>query len=238
MSETRTGKRALPARLLRRLGELRKLAAARKYDALADELIGRLFPAPNPLLFWDKFVIVGLGEARSRARAVAPPVLAAASDIEQLCTQHPGRAARYRRRVADGQECWIYRDGERIVARQWLIGDRPLFDTNAGWKFRPPVRPAVWSHDLYIDPAYRLRGFFVGFMENARQPRAGTRPHVYAEIHFRNGASLNSCTRYGFEVVHEVTMWTLLGARSYVVKRPEGERRVDFAFSLRSPAHL
>lgn len=225
-------------KIVQRLVRLGRLTAAGRVDVVADEIIGRLVPA-NPIFFWDKFLVIGTDGPRTRlGRAGPPPTLARPEEIERLCLQFPDKAARFRARVAEGQECWIFRSGDRIVARQWLIRDREAFLTNAGLRFAPPERPAIWAHDLYIDPAYRLRGYFVSLMQNALAPVAGLQPRVYSEVHFRNRASLGSCVRFGFEVVQEVSFWTVLGLRLYVARPRSGGRRLSWQYAVRPPRRL
>ena len=225
-----------------RLRALAQLASARRYDAIADELLSRLVPAQNPFLFWDKFLVLGLDEPPPLpGRPPREPVRATLEDMQLLCAQVPDRAEQFQRRLDDGHECYVLRDGptghggDHIVARQWIVPDRAELATNSGWRFVPPARPAIWMYDLYIDPAYQLRGHFVGFMENTQRERHGVRPHVYAEVHFRNERSLRSCLRYGFEVVCEVTVWTLLGLRLYVARDAGGRRTISARFGFRIP---
>ncbi len=213
--------RSAAAKASRFVGEMARLADQGRYDVIADELLSRTI-GPNSLLCWDKFFVVGCGSARTADRAIVEPVLASNADIDQLCERFPERASRFRERHADGQECYVFHDQGRVVARQWLIPDRASYASLSGWTFVPPTRPAVWVHDLFVDPGYRVRGHFVGFMNNALRKRDGRSPHVYAEVHFRNEASLRSCMRYGFEPIHEVTVWRLLGLRFYSFARGKG----------------
>jgi GNAT superfamily N-acetyltransferase len=219
------------ARVFGRARAIAQLVAAGEWDVAADEVLSRAATPGNPLFYWDKMQVLVLREPRTKPGRPAPlPERAGVRDIDRLCAQFPDHAARFRQRLLERQECYVYRDGDRVVARHWVIPDRPSFATNAGWTFVPQERPAVWVHDLFIDPAYRLRGYFVGFMDNALSPRDGRRPRVFCEVHFRNQRSLGACLRYGFEVRHEVTAWTCLGARVFVVRDPGGARRVATLF--------
>jgi GNAT superfamily N-acetyltransferase len=215
---------------------LAQLAAEGRYGAVADEVFSRVLPPQNPYFNWDKFLVLGLAAPQTAlARPPSYPTRATLRDMQALCAQHPEQAEVFARRLEEGQECHVYRDGDRIVGRQWLIPDRADYATNGGWRFVPAVRPALWVHDLYIEPAYRLRGYFVGFMENALRARDGERPHVYAEVHFRNDPSLKACLRYGYQVVQEVSIWTLLGVRLYVAKDGTRRRRYSVRLGFDSP---
>jgi hypothetical protein len=223
--------------IARRLENLFQLALARKFDVLADEIFSRAVPARNPICYWDKFLILELSPDNARkTRAIDPPDLAGPAELEQLCAQVPDKADLFRRRVREGQECYVYREGNRIVARQWVVRDRPVFETNAGWRFEVPLHPSVWVHDLFIDPEQRLRGYFVGFMQNALRPREAKAPHVYAEIHFRNQSSINSCLRFGFRVVRTVRLGTCLGLWMYAARDPQGQQQLSQRFALGAPA--
>jgi hypothetical protein len=230
---------ATPHRLRHRMRALAQLAADGRYDAVADEVFSRVLPPRNPYLNWDRFFVLGLETPQTvLTRPPAAPSRATLRDIQALCLQHPEQAALFRRRLDEGHECFVFRDQDRIVARQWLIPDRDRYPTNGGWDFEPPERPGVWVHDLYIDPGYRLlRGYFVGFMAGALEPRDGVKPRVYAEVHFRNDPSLKACLRYGFQVLAEVTVWTLLGVRVYVAKLPGKGRKLSVRFGFKLP-HL
>jgi GNAT superfamily N-acetyltransferase len=231
--------RPTSARLLGRARALAQLVSAGEWDVAADEILSRAARPGNAFFYWDKLRLLELREPRRAPGRPAPlPERAGPRDIDRLCAQYPHHAARFRRRLADRQECYVYRDGDRVVARQWLIPDRAAFRTNSGWTFVPPERPAVWVHDLFIEPAYRLRGYFVGFMDNALKQREGGRPGLYCEVHFRNRASLGSCQRYGWRVRHEVTVWTFLGLRLFAVRDPSGERNLAWEYRFSSVAPL
>jgi len=221
------------------------MIGAGQLDVLADDLLSHLLPARNPLLNWDKFFILALDapgvsgrERVAPARPTPAPTPATPQDIDDLCAQRPEAASRYRRRIAEGHECHVFRDGGRVIARQWLIPDPPQVLTNSGWRFLPPVRPSVWGYDLFIDRAYRLRGYFVSFMENAARARGGVTPAVYVEVHFRNTPSLNACHRYGFRTIRTVNVWTCLGVRRYAERDADGSTTVTRRYGFDVPPLL
>lgn len=206
----------------------RDLLGRGQYAQLADQITSRYLPAGNPVLYWDRCVIVGLVEpprAPSR-RSECQPVAATPEDIDQLCGLFPERAALFRRRVAEGQRCYVIRDGERIVARQWIVDDRPAYDTNSGYCFVPPARPSLWCHDIFVDPACRMRGYFVALMRNALTlgPQ-GQRPYLYGEIHFLNEASIRAHLGLGYRVIRTVTVVSVLGGKVYRLEDDEGNAR-------------
>jgi GNAT superfamily N-acetyltransferase len=212
------------AQFVDRLTKARALWQRGQYAQLVDQICSRYLPAGNPLLYWDRCVIVGLAEARPPARRVtAQPVAATDEDIAALCRQHPDRAALFRRRRAEGQRCFVIRDGDRIVARQWMVGDRDCYDTNSGFRFVPPARPSLWCHDILVDPAYRMRGHFVALMNNAvALGPPGQRPRLYGEIHFLNEASIRAHLGLGYRVIRTVTVVSVLGYKVYRVEDGDG----------------
>lgn len=197
----------------------------------------RLLKRGNPIFFWNQFVIVELVEPLLTHRRLGlEPVLAAPQDIEQLCAQEPGNAERFRRRVRNGEECVMTRKGPRIVARMWCERGGRMFETNGGVAFEPPRTPAVWGHDLYIDPNYRMRGDFVALMETAALPRNGAdRAAVYGEIHVLNERSLAAHRRLGFQIIRRITFVMVLGVRVYVVRHAEGGVRITWRFGHTLP---
>jgi GNAT superfamily N-acetyltransferase len=210
--------------LVHQFTQARALLERGQYAQLVDQICSRYLPAGNPLLYWDRCVIVGLAEARPPGRRLpARPVAAADEDIEALCRQRPDRAALFRRRLAEGQRCFVIRDGDRIVARQWLVGDRDRYDTNSGLRFVPPARPSLWCHDIFVDPAYRMRGYFVALMNNAATlGPPGQPPRLYGEIHFLNEGSIRAHLGLGYRVIRTVTVVSVLGWKVYRVEDEDG----------------
>jgi GNAT superfamily N-acetyltransferase len=206
------------------LGKARAMLRAGQHVQLVDQISSRYLPAGNPLLYWDRCVIVGLAEARPPARRVTgQPVPATAEDIEVLCQLRPDRARLLRRRVREGQRCFVIRDGDRIVARQWVVGDQDGYDTNSGLRFVPPARPSLWCHDIFVEPAYRMRGYFVALMNNAATlGPPGQRPRLYGEIHFLNEGSIRAHLGLGYRVIRTVTVVSVLGWKVYRVEDEEG----------------
>jgi hypothetical protein len=214
---------------LQRIGKARALLQQGGYAELLDHVSSRVLPAGNPLLYWDRFVIVGLADAKPpRRRPEQTPVLATAEDLAALCRERPERSALIDRRVREGQRCFVIREEGRIVARQWLVSDRPVFHTNAGLRFTPPQRPALWCHDIYVDPTHRMRGHFVALMLNALSLTVdGRRPHLYGEIHFMNQTSIRAHLSFGYRVLRTVTVVSLLGFKVYRVEDDEGHATVE-----------
>src|SRR5205085_9173615 len=102
-------------RELARIGKARALLREGQYAELLDQLSSRLHPAGNPVLYWDRFVVVALapGQARPPARIDRIPTSASLEDIEALCRARPDRAALFRRRLREGQRCFvIHEDGQ------------------------------------------------------------------------------------------------------------------------------
>ncbi len=221
----------------------RKLAAMLRrgeYLAVAEEISSRVLPTGNPVLYWDKFVLVELREARPvPLRESWIPAIATGADVDALCRHQPDRAALYRRRMDENQTCLVMKDAGRIVASMWVIAQRTRYATNSGLHFAPPaaVGPSAWCHDVYIDPAYRLRGLFVAFMRHVAAPGAGGgRPTtLYGEIHFLNHHSRRSHERLGFKVIRDVTFVSVLGLKAYVIKDDHGRITLAHRYALRVP---
>ncbi len=214
--------RKIPARL----AGLRALLARGEYSAALAQATSRVMPAGNAVAYWDRFVIVELTKPRLSPRA--PPaalVEATRSDLERLCAAFPAHAEAFRRRAAEGQRCFVIKDADNIVARQWLIRDRPSYTSNSGLEFAPRARPSLWCHDIYVDPAYRMRGHFVALMLNAQRPcEDGRRPRLYGEIHFLNERSLRAHASLGFRVIHHVTVLSVAALKLYVIQNDRGQR--------------
>lgn len=214
---------------LERIGKARALLRQGHHAELLDQISSRFLPAGNPLLYWDRFVIVGLAEARPpRRRFEHTPVLATPEDLEALCRQRPDRRALIEARVREGQRCFVIRDRGEIAARQWVVGDRAAFDTNSGLRFVPPARPALWCHDIFVEPAHRMRGHFVSLILNALTLNPdGPRPHLYGEIHFLNQGSIRAHLSFGYRVIRTVTVVSVLGLKTYRIEDDQGRISVE-----------
>ena len=226
---------------MHQLGKARALLQRGQYAELVDEVTSRLLPAGNPVLYWDRFVIVGLvpGQAHPSARGLAPaPVLASAGDLEALRRARPDRADLVQRRLDQGQSCHVIREGGEIAARLWMVGDRPAYHTNSGLHFVPPARPALWCHDIYVAPAHRKRGLFLALVQNAAGlGPEGRAPHLYGEIHFLNHASVRAHLRFGYRVIRTVTVVSVLGWKVFRVEDDGGHATWQTRYAWRVP-HL
>jgi GNAT superfamily N-acetyltransferase len=216
---------------LERLGKARTLLQRGHYAELLDQISSRFLPAGNPLLYWDRFVIVALADADARPPRRRPdraPVLATPADVEILGRERPDRAALVRRRLREGQRCFVIHEDGKIVARQWVVGDQPAYDTNSGLRFVPPSRPSLWCHDIFVDPAYRMRGYFVALMLNGllRTPDQPA-PHLYGEIHFLNHGSIRAHLSFGYRVIRTVTVVSVLGWKVYRIERADGPAALE-----------
>lgn len=210
--------------LMDRVGKARALLARGQYAELLDQVSSRWMPAGNPVLYWDRFVIVELAEARPlRRRPDQTPVLASPEDLEAIVRERPDRRDLIARRLAEGQRCYVIRDHGRVVARQWVVGDRPVFPTNSGYAFTPPIRPALWCHDIFVDPAHRMRGLFVSLMLNVLTVDPGPRPRLYGEIHFLNQGSIRAHLSLGYRIVRTVTVVSTLGLKVYRIEDEGGK---------------
>jgi hypothetical protein len=74
------------ARGLERLGQVGVMLRNGQLAELVDQVSSRLMPAGNPVLYWDRFVVVALdpGQARAPTRIDRIPVVASLEDIEAL----------------------------------------------------------------------------------------------------------------------------------------------------------
>jgi GNAT superfamily N-acetyltransferase len=220
---------------LARLDRARTLLRQGQYAELLDQVSSRLLPAGNPLLYWDRFLIVGLspGQARQPVRIEHLPVAASVDDIETLGRARPDRAELFRRRLSEGQRCYVIHEDGRLVARAWVVGDRPVHDTNAGLRFVPPARPALWCHDIFVEPEQRGRGLFAGLMLHAASQHPLERPHLYAEIHFLNQASIRAHLGLGYRVIRTVTVVSVLGLKTYAIEDERGHATIESHHSWR-----
>ena len=226
---------------MHQLGKARTLLQRGQYAELVDEVSSRFLPAGNPVLYWDRFVIVGLapGHAHPSAKRLERvPVPASAGDLEALRRARPERADLIQRRLDQGQRCYVIREGGEIAARQWMVGDRAIYDTNSGLRFVPPARPALWCHDIFVAPAFRMRGFFLSLMQNAlAMGPDGKASHLYGEIHFLNHASVRAHLRFGYRVIQTVTVVSVLGWKVFRIEDDHGHARLHTQHAWRVP-HL
>jgi len=220
---------------LERIGKARAMLHSAPLAEIADQVSSRLLPAGNPVLYWDRFLIVALapGQARARARIDRIPAAASIEDIEALCRARPDRADLYRRRLRDGQRCLVIHEDGRIAARMWVVGDRPVHDSNSGLRFVAPARPALWCHDIFVEPAYRNRGLFAALMWGTLEREAERRLHLYGEVHFLNHASIQAHQAFGHRVIQRVTVVSVLGLKVFVIEDGRGHTTVQGHHSWR-----
>lgn len=223
--------------LARGLDKARSLLASGDYRELLTRLTEHVLPAGNPVAYWDKFVIGALRRPPHRPYDMgAAPTLAKARDIDQLCEQVPDRAPLFRRRFDGGQHCLIINDGSSIVARAWLIADRSCHISNSGFRFVPPLRPALWWHDVFVDPEHRRRGYFAALVASGWElAGTATSPHIYCEIHHQNERSIQAHRRCGFQLLQRITVASVFGLKVYSVATEDGTDSLSIRYALRVP---
>lgn len=219
--------------VLRKVERAKALLASGSYAQLLERLSEQVIPVGNPVFYWDRFVIVELAEPR-RIVGGADVFPATDQDVQRLCAQHPDEAARFTKRIADGQRCLVIRDGDMIAARAWVIPQRPCYCSNSAYPFHPPHQPSIWCHDIHVERPYRRRGYFGALMEAARRLETRDRPpRLYAEIHFLNEASIRAHESFGYEIIRDVVVLSWLGLKTYVVTDERGRRWLDYRYALK-----
>lgn len=129
--------------------------------------LSRIFPAPNPILFWDRFVMIDgpVTTLKPVARADEPEYDIHEATWEDVCElsflKYPDQEYKevvQLERYAAGHKCIIVRVGAKIVGYTWLM----FADSYAvnGLKAVPRGKYA-WMCDFYIIPECRNSGLFM-----------------------------------------------------------------------------
>jgi GNAT superfamily N-acetyltransferase len=111
-----------------------------------------------------------------------------------------------------------------------------VHDTNSGLRFVAPARPALWCHDIFVEPAHRRKGLFAALMAGLLEREDG-RPRLYGEIHFLNQPSLRAHQAFGHRILQTVTVVSVLGLKVFALADERGHRTVQTHHTWQVP-HL
>ncbi len=206
-------------------------------------LIRRVFPGGNPVFYCGRQLITRLSDidrfeeicARANKRCNYDILMLDEGSRDKLITTFPHQKEKFERRIRQGVPCVLAKKDDEIIGYMWFKepqGDS--FLTNSMWLFRPGKMDGLWGFDIFVDPAYRMRGLFTYILyavyEEARRRGYET---LYGEVFYTNEISIKSQMRIGYEIVKEVRYYSVLGLKIYVVEDPEtGSRNIDFRYAL------
>jgi GNAT superfamily N-acetyltransferase len=153
-----------------------------------------------------------------RARGPGSVRLATYEDLNGLahCRNRPHLFAK---RFSEGDRCVVGTIGGRIVGFEWFSLHATRVEERYGYTISVPS-DAVYLYDAYIEPRYRLSGFWVrfkAFIATLMEDQGRTR--FLTLIDEENTLSMRTHTRFGYRPVTDVRIVSLLG-RTYVWERP------------------
>lgn len=192
----------------------------------------------SSLFFYDRFFILHLRVQPGRPSPlrgrlggiVVRPVTPA--DDEPLQKMAP-RSDAYAARRADGSVGLIADDGSRAAGMIWIKQTAVHYEDDVEFPVTLPPN-SLWQFDLYVDPAYRLRGVWI-LLEEAVTAYASARgiTDLFGLTKALNAPSVNAHLRYTYEIVEEIISLRVLGLRMYVKWRHVDGRRIFGGMRLR-----
>ena len=227
---------------MREFGKLSKLKERLRKGDYA-YLLRRIFPGGNPVFYFGRQLITRLSDverfeeicARANKRCNYDILMLDEENSASLITTFPHQREKFERRISQGVPCIIAKKEEEIVGYMWFKeaqGDS--FLTNSMWLFSPERMDGLWGFDIFVNPAYRMRGLFTYILhavyEEAKRRGYGT---IYGEVFYTNEISIKSQMRIGYEIVKDVRYYSIFGLKIYVVADPKtGARKIDFRYAL------
>lgn len=185
----------------------------------------------SSLFFYDRFYVL---HYRVRPGELSPIVSrlsgivvrpAVAADIDRLQVMAP-RGDEYSARMAGGNVGLIADDGGRVAGMIWLKQSDVHYEEDVAYPFTLPEKSG-WQYDLFVDPAYRLRGVWIQ-LEEALIAHVAARgiSDLFGLTKALNKPSVNAHVRYGYTIIEEIITLRLLGLHVYAKWRYTGGRRV------------
>jgi hypothetical protein len=155
---------------------------------------------------------------RLRGRGPGSVRLATYEDLDGLaaCRNRPRLFAK---RLSEGDQCVVGTIDGRIVGFEWFSLHATHVEERYGYAVSIPVG-SVYLYDAYIEPSYRLSGFWLRFKAFiAKLGQDQGRMTFLTLIDDGNSLSMRTHTRFGFRPVSDVRIVSVLGHR-YVWERP------------------
>jgi len=185
-----------------------------------------IFPVPNPIFYWDKFVMIkGVPENKTvrRTRKSCNSEMSTAScqkDYDDLLEQFPHHPYNKDRIAEDGAILILARRPEdgRINGYSWIkISDQP-FVTNAGMQVGYSEDRAAWGYGFYVLPECRLSSVFLKLTQEIRRiGKENDINAIYSETAIDNVRSIRSFEKVGKHVYEKVLFVSLFGFKLFIV---------------------
>lgn len=200
-----------------------------------------LFPVPNPIFYWDFFVMIkGVPENKQipRARGACKSVVSHATteeDFNALLEQFPYHEYNRDRMKEENVLCIMARspgDG-RINGYTWLkFSDGEPFVTNVGMEVKFSEKKAAWGYGFYVLPECRLTSVFILLAQEIRKVcELNGVSALYSETAINNVRSIRSFAKVGKHVYEKIMFLSIFGFKVFLVKQVNGGIKIRFKYA-------
>lgn len=190
------------------------------FKYLVDRISNILLPRPNPIFFWDRFILKGgtiikQDLTRLRLNTAYSVDYITEADLDEIDKLDPSLGTNHRKYYYT-ENCVglkvVYK--EEIVAFTWVYFNN-TYETNCGLILTPPNKRA-WVYYVFVAPAHRLSGVFVVLTTYLGQEieKRGYEGQI-AETNVGNTVAIKANNKIGIKVTHNVFLISVFGLKVY-----------------------
>ena len=202
----------------------------------------RIFPGGNIVFYMGRQLVFRLndfGKFQLKCKNISHDTscelaIADTGCIEELCTDFPQHAMKFRERFDKGDKCYVTRLGKTITGYIWVREAPVFFETNSMWQFNPTEMDGVWFFDVFVKPEYRRRGIFSYMLCKVydEHKQRGYRT-LYSETSHSNNVSVVSHLDSGFYIYRDIRYISLFGFKTYLAYDPFMRRtKINFRYIM------
>lgn len=207
-----------------------------------NRLAHKVFPVPNPIFYWDTFVMLKGTfhskkgkQVRARKNCNGEVVTANTQILQNLLEQFPHHPYN-KQRIEEGDGICLVNvsksDEETILGYSWMkFKTGEPFVTNGGMIVEYDETVAGWGYGFYVIPECRLSNVFLQLTQAMREKCIEHRAlALYSETDIKNNRSIKSFGRMGKQVYEIVLMVSLFGMKVFFVKKMSGGYVIRFRY--------
>ncbi len=210
---------------------------------VANRIGRKIFPVPNPIFFWDSFVVTkGMFKEmpvkdRKGSETLTEeiyPIGMQETIIIELMKQFPQHTYNLSRK--DTAACFVVRgDNDKIIGYSWMKIERrqPFFVSNSGYKVPTDSNPSAWGFGFFVRPEYRFSSAFTRISQMMRRHCIiqGCE-RIYGETNVENQASIKSFGRLGKKIYASIGYISIFRFNIYRVSDTDtGKKSYQFRWT-------
>ena len=176
----------------------------------------KIIPESNPYLSCEFRIIVRCDELKSYRVSPFKVSPVDKNNKEEIIDATGQSAELVSKAFSRGENCFVIKDGNKVVSYVWVGPLSNSLVSDTGFEIIDNSLPGSWCRAMYVDSAYRLRGYPYHLLKFWKDSYKGKNvPSLYGEIHPSNSISRTAHQKLGFREIGSLFCISILGLRIY-----------------------